>query len=208
VDHIESAAANLRRAVHELCFDGSKRPASMELGSAWPELGRGWIAEWVTELERDAATVSDDLRAAREGANEDEALVPLENAAWRLGAARTKLHAIVALFFGVPSIRIGEDKNQTISFRPSMVETRAKLRELRSASDAAKRLIDADGQLKAALLLRHQVAHSLAPLIKAHSLVLYEAALIERGGVTHYLSLHLPPKGLERMDNLGRSLAP
>ncbi len=84
-----------------------------------------------------------------------------------------------------------------------MVETRAKLRELRSGSDAAQRLIDADGQVKAALLLRHQVAHSLAPLIKAHSLVLYEAALVESGGVTHYLSLHLPPKGLERMDDIG-----
>ena len=186
-----------------LRYDGSKRPANDALRSAWPDLGRAWVAAWVDEVGRDASTIAADLRAARDAASDEQALTPLENAAWRLGAAREKLHAVIALAYGVPSLRIGNDAKQTLSFRPNIEDTRAKLRELRALSDAAQRVINADGELKASLLLRHQAAHSLAPLIKSHSLTLYEAAIIERGGVSYYESLHLPPKGLDKMSDIG-----
>jgi hypothetical protein len=197
------ATAKLREAATSLRYGSAKRPASDELRIAWPELGRTWVAAWVTELGRDAKTIASDLRTARNAATEEDALTPLENAAWRLGSAREKLHAVIALSYGVPSIRIGSDARQTLSFRPNVDETRAKLRELRSRSASAQRVIDADGQLKAALLLRHQATHSLAPLIKPNSLTLYEAAIIERGGVKDYVSCHLPPKGLDRLNDIG-----
>jgi hypothetical protein len=203
VDDVTKAVEKLRAAAMALRYDGSKRPANDALRSAWPDLGRSWVAAWVVELGRDATTVAADLRAARAAEADDDSLTPMENAAWRLGAAREKLHAVIALAYGLPSLRIGNDAKQTLSFRPNIEDTRSKLRELRTASDAAGRVIWADGQVKAALLLRHQAAHSLAPLIKAHSLTFYEAALIERGGVTAYLSLHLPPKGLKGMSDIG-----
>jgi hypothetical protein len=53
------------------------------------------------------------------------------------------------------------------------------------------------------LLLRHQATHSLAPLVKSHSLTWFGAALIERGGVNHYIAFHLPPKGLEGLEDIG-----
>lgn len=186
-----------------LRYDGSKRPANDALRSAWPDLGRSWVAAWVDELGRDASTIAADLRTARAAATDEDSVTPLENAAWRLGSAREKLHAVIALAYAVPSLRIGKDAKQTLSFRPSIDDTRAKLRELRSRSEAAQRVINADGQLKGSLLLRHQAAHSLAPLIKSHSLTLYEGAIIERGGVRYYESLHLPPKGLDKMSDIG-----
>lgn len=203
MEEVAKATELLREAAMALRYDGLKRPASDELRMAWPDLGRAWVAAWVVELGRDASLVAQGLEAGRVAATDDDALTPLENAAWRLGAAREKLHAVIALSYGLPALHIGDDAKQTLSFRPSADDTRAKLRELRSASSAAEALIQADGQLKGALLLRHQVAHSLAPLIKAHSLTFYEAALIEGGGVRGYLSLHLPAKGLEGMADIG-----
>lgn len=203
MDDVAKATAKLREAAMKLRYDGSKRPANDALRSAWPDLGRSWVAAWVDEVGRDASIIAADLCAARAGASDEDALTPLENAAWRLGAAREKLHAVIALAYGVPSLRIGRDAKQTLSFRPNIDDTRAKLRELRSHSKSAQRVINADGQLKGSLLLRHQTAHSLAPLIKSHSLTLYEAAIIERGGVNYYLSLHLPPKGLDKMSDIG-----
>jgi hypothetical protein len=200
---IEGAIEGLRGAALRLRYDGSKPPHNNELRSAWPDLGRAWVAAWVAELGRDASTIASDLGAARDASTDEDALTPLENAAWRLGVAREKFHAVIALSYGIPSLHIGDDANQTLSFRPRIEDTRAKLRELRNGSESAARVTNADGRVKAALLLRHQAAHSLAPLIKAHSLLLYEAALIERGGVMHYLSLHLPPKGLDRMKDIG-----
>jgi hypothetical protein len=143
---VEGAVEQLRSAALALRYDGSKPPHN-ELRSAWPNLGRAWVAAWVVELGRDAATIADDLRAARAAASDDHALTPLENAAWRLGVAREKFHAVIALSYGTPSLHIGDDANQTLSFRPRIEDTRAKLRELRSASESAAGVIDADGRV-------------------------------------------------------------
>jgi hypothetical protein len=200
---VEEAVAALIAAIEALRYDGSKRPASDQLRMAWPNLGRAWIAAWARELARDLRTIANDLEAAAAAPSEDEALTPLENALWRLGAAREKFYAVVALAFGIPSLQIGQDKKQTLSFRPDSETCRTKLRELQADHDAARRILDLDGELRQSLLLRHQATHSLAPLVKSHSLTWYEAALIERGGVMHYLAFHLPPKGLQDLDDIG-----
>lgn len=199
----EEAVAALVAAIDGLRYDGSKRPASDQLRMVWPDLGRAWIAEWARELGCDLATISADLEGAAAVTTENEALTPLENALWRLGAAREKFYVVVALSFGIPSLRIGDDKKQTLSFRPNVEACREKLRELQGPHEPARRILNLDGTLKQSLLLRHQATHSLAPLVKSHSLTWYEAALIERGGVQHYLAFHLPPKGLEDLDDIG-----
>lgn len=197
------AIEELVASIHRLRYDGSKRPASDSLRQGWPDLGRAWIAAWARELSRDLDVLASELDNAKSAATDDDVLTPLENAFWRLGSGREKLHAIIALCFGVPSLVIGKDKKQTLSFRPKIDDTRAALRELRPRTANAGRLIQADGRISQSLLLRNQVAHSLAPIINAHSLTWYEAALLENGGVRHYLACHLPTKGLDRMTDIG-----
>jgi hypothetical protein len=203
VSDLHETIETLRAAAFALRYDGTRPPNNPALRAAWPDLGRSWVANWVKELGRDALTIASNLTDARAAPTDEAALTPLENAAWRLGSAREKFHAVIALAYGIPSLHIGRDSKQTLSFRPSIDDTREKLKELRDRSEAADRVIGADGRVKASLLLRHQATHSLAPLIDAPSLLLYEAAIIERGGVNHYLSLHLPPKGLQEMRDIG-----
>jgi hypothetical protein len=199
VEAVEALVA----AVTTLHYDGSKRPASDELRIAWPDLGRAWIAEWVREMGRDFETIGIDLERAAATPVEAEALIPLENALWRLGAAREKFYAVIALAFGIPSLHVGADKKQTLSFRPDGEECRAKLRELQAQHEPARRILDLDGKLKQSLLLRHQATHSLAPLIRSTSLTWYEAAFVEQGGVQRYVPYSLPPKGLDDLDDIG-----
>ena len=199
----EQATAELVAAIDTLRYDGSKRPASDQLRMAWPDLGRTWIAEWARELGRDLRTVASDLNTAAAAEVEADALRPLENALWRLGAAREKFYAVIALAFGIPSLQIGDDKKQTLSFRPDNELCKAKLRELLHDHEPARRILDLDGKLRQSLLLRHQATHSLAPLVKSQSLTWYEAVLIKRGGVWAYMAYYLPPKGLQDLDDIG-----
>lgn len=52
------------------------------------------------------------------------------------------------------------------------------------------------------MLLRHQATHSLAPLVKSVSLTWFLVALIEKGGVLGYQGHHLPPNGLQSLDDI------
>lgn len=197
------ATAALVAAIDKLPYDSSRRPASDELRMAWPDVGRAWIGGWARELGRDLRTIAGDLQTAAAASTENEALVSLENAVWRLGAARDKFYAIVALAFGIPSLHIGKAKAQTLSFRPDAKAGKAKLRELQAGHEAARRIVDQDGKLRQSLLLRHQATHSLAPLVKSHSLTWFEAAIVERGGVRRYEAYHLPAQGLEHLEDIG-----
>jgi hypothetical protein len=199
----KAAAEALIEAVSELHYDPSNRPASQELRVGWPDLGRAWIRAWAEELGRDMSLISDQLGAARSSEDAALARTALENALWRLDSAREKLHTVVALIFGVPSLRIGTDKKQTLSFRADDDETRAKLKELQADHDAAAELLRHDATLKGSLLLRHQIAHSLAPVVNYVSLTWFQRAIVERGGINHYMSHHLPARGLEQMTDVG-----
>ena len=94
-DDVDGAVETLRAAAMALRYDGSKPPHNNELWSAWPDLGRAWVAAWVVELGRDASTIAADLRTARAAKTDDDALAPLENAAWRLGGAREDRKSVV-----------------------------------------------------------------------------------------------------------------
>lgn len=176
---------------------GSEGAASPELRDMWPEVGRAWAVGWAQELERDLDIIARDLKAANNADAPQDAVEPLENALWRLGAAREKFYAITALAFAVPSLRIKRDKRQTLTFQPPVEVVRSRLRQYAGDHPSATRVIELDGQVKAALLLRHQATHSLAPIVEAHSLTWYEAGFIRDGGVIGYRAFHLPPRGLE-----------
>src|SRR5262249_12961153 len=107
-----------------------------------------------------------------------------------------------ALIFGVDSFRIGGDKAQTLRFTPDIEETRAKLKGLAAVHPAAADVLRHDATLNGSLLLRHQLAHSLAPMIDPVSLTLYEVGVLRRGGAEWYEVRHLPPKGLVQQNAL------
>jgi hypothetical protein len=169
----------------------------------WPDLGRAWILAWAEELSRDMAIITTELAAARGSQQMDEARTLLENGLWRLDSAREKLHALIALIFGVPSFHIGTDKKQTLSFKPDEYDIRAKLKELQDQYPSAADLLKHDSTLKGSLLLRHQIAHSLAPVVNSVSLTWFEVGFISRGGVDGYEAKHLPAKGLKQMTDVG-----
>lgn len=200
----DAAAEALIEAISELRYDGSNRPASDGLRAGWPDVGRAWIRAWAYELQRDMWLISDELVAARLAQHEvDAARTPLENALWRLDSAREKLHTIIALIFGLPSLHIGTDKKQTLSFGADDDETGAKLKELQTDHAAAGELLKHDATLKGSLLLRHQIAHSLGPVVSYVSLTWFERAVVERGGIRYYLGQHLPARGLSQMKDVG-----
>jgi hypothetical protein len=197
------ATEALVEAIENLPYDDRKRPSSPNLRSAWPDLGRAWIAQWARELGRDLHTVATDLEQAAAATTGDEALTPLENAFWRLGGARDKFYAVIALAYGIPSLEIGDDKNQTLSFKPDHDACKQRLSELQPDHPPAARILNFDGKLADSLLLRHQATHSLAPIVKSPSLTWAEAAIIEGGGVKYYEAFHVPPKGLDQLDDIG-----
>lgn len=80
----EQVTTELVDSINALHYDGSKRPVSDGLRSAWPGMGRAWIAEWARELGRDLLTVASDLNVAAAATGEDDALTPLENARSRV----------------------------------------------------------------------------------------------------------------------------
>jgi hypothetical protein len=194
---------DLVEALARLSCTGRRLPASDELRAGWADLGRAWIIGWAEEFRRDLGTISTEISTAVEAADADAAQNPLENALWRLDSAREKLHAVIALAFGVRAPRLGADKKQTIRFDPDEEAIRAKLRELAAGFPAAQAVLDQDATAKGCLLLRHQVAHSLAPIVKAPSLTWFEVAFIQKGGVTHYEAKHLPAAGLDEMSDIG-----
>jgi hypothetical protein len=197
----KAATSALVDAVSKLRYDGLNRPASDGLRLGWPDMGRAWIRSWIDELARDLSIIEGEIATARRAEDVDQARTPLENALWRLDSAREKLHAIIALIFDVPSLYIGKDKKQTLYFTPDDDETRAKLKELNHP--AALELLKHDATLKSSLLLRHQIAHSLAPVVSSVSLTWFEVGFIVEGGVRWYEAKHLPAHGLKQMTDIG-----
>lgn len=187
-----------------LHWDPAKPPLSGGLRTAWPDLDRAWIVSWAKELERDMQLISAQLAEARAAAAPDDALVPTENTLWRLAAAREKLHAIIAFVFGVPCVRITRPTRRVPYFRVDERATRARLRALPQAE--ASEVLDADATLKGCLLLRHQLSHSLAPIVKARSVAWVEIGYVHDGRVYAYEATHLLPAGLGTDDLTPESL--
>jgi hypothetical protein len=62
--------------------------------------------------------IASDLASAQATEPSEGALAPIENALFRLDAAREKLHAIIVLAFGVPSLTIEKPQAKAPAFGP------------------------------------------------------------------------------------------
>lgn len=193
-EDLDSATSELVDAITSL--EPEEEPHTVELRSAWRDLGSTWTAEWARSLGRDLTNASAALdRAEIAGATEDGA-AEVENALWRVDAAYEKLHDVIALGLGVPALQLTKTRKGIKRFESDRRANRRRLRKLAERQAVAQTLLDVDEQIGSHrfLELRHQLTHSLAPILAWQSLLWFEVAEIdEKGGVVAYSSHHLTP---------------
>jgi hypothetical protein len=169
-------------------LDAGQLPMSDGLAIGWPDLGRRWIVLWAVELDRDVRLTGESVAAAPEIGSGPEGVAHLEVALWPLTAGREKLHALIALVFGVDALRVSKNKKRIQRFEPDRHVNRTRLNELAGDHVAATDLLALDEALARHrfLRLRHQLTHSLAPILEWRSLMWFEVAEVKRGGVIDY----------------------
>lgn len=166
-------------------------PHAPELRAIWPTIGPTWIRSWCDGLTRDLTITGREIAKSDAAAEPTDAREPLETALWRLDSAREKIHAIIALTFGIPSLRFKDGQKRVPRFRVKTDETRAKLRELATTYPAASALLSHDTTVNSKLGLRHDLAHSLASIAEYESMTWFERGVVTEGGVTRYVPNHL-----------------
>lgn len=193
-EDVGSATSKLIDAITNL--QPEEEPNTVELRSAWRDLGATWTEEWARSLGRDLTNAAAALdRAETAGATED-GVAEIENALWRVDAAFEKLHDVIALGLGVPALKLTKNRKGIKRFESDRHANRKRLRELATQHAVAQALLDVDEQIgnHRFLELRHQLTHSLAPILAWQSLLWFEVADIdEKGGVVAYSSRHLTP---------------
>jgi hypothetical protein len=193
-DAISSATDRLVDAINNL--QPREDPRTAELRSAWRDLGATWIVEWARSLGRDVTNAAAALERAEAAGATEEGATEVENALWRVDAAFEKLHDVIALGFGVPALKLNKNRKGIKRFESDRRANRKRVRDLVEQHHVAQQLLDLDEQIATHrfLELRHQLTHSLAPILAWQSLLWFEVAEIdEKGGVTSYSSRHLTP---------------
>jgi hypothetical protein len=90
-----------------------------------------------------------------------------------LSAAVEKVDAIIAIVFGPAGIELYDATARSIRFRPSFDDNSQRLRKIGTTAAERVRQARAEVEGERALLRRHQLVHSLAPLVELHDLVCY-----------------------------------
>jgi hypothetical protein len=193
-DDVGSATSTLVDAITNL--QPEEEPNTVELRSAWRDLGGTWTVEWARSLGRDLTNAAVALDRADEACATDDGAAEIENALWRVDAAFEKLHDVVALGLGVPALKLTKNRKGIKRFESDRRANRKRLRQLAEQHAVAQTLLDVDEQIgnHRFLELRHQLTHSLAPILAWQSLLWFEVAEIDKkGGVVAYSSRHLTP---------------
>lgn len=170
-------------------------PASDGLRSAWSDLGSWWAVKWSESFARDVRLAASDLDAAAASFGED-GVVHIEHALWRIDAAFEKFHDIAALTIGVAALQLNKNKRGVRRFESDRRANRTRLRELADQHPVAHEILRLDESINnhRALELRHQMTHSLAPILEWQSLVWFEVGEVDdKGHVLGYTASHLTP---------------
>jgi hypothetical protein len=193
-DEVGSATSKLVDAITNL--EPEEEPNTVELRSAWRDLGATWTVAWARSLGRDLTNAAAALDCAETAGATEDGAAEVENALWRVDAAFEKLHDVIALGLGVSALKLTKNRKGIKRFEADRRANRKRLRELAEQQAVAQTLLDVDEQIgnQRFLELRHQLTHSLAPILAWQSLLWFEVAEIdEKGGVVAYSSRHLTP---------------
>jgi hypothetical protein len=169
-------------------------PNADGLRASWHDLGVTWSLDWARAYGRDLRLAAESLDRAQELGPVDTGEAKIENALWRIDSAYEKLHDLIALGLGVPSLRLRKDRKGILRFESDRRRNRRKLREVNGPAGTDLLKLDEEVFNHRGLELRHQMTHSLAPIRQWRSLIWFEQAEVdERGGVVSYHGMNLTP---------------
>ncbi|MDP9226077.1 MAG: hypothetical protein M3P18_20010 [Actinomycetota bacterium] len=170
----DSVAARLDSAIDQL--EAETEQAPRDLNSFWIDCVRISAGAWARELLRDLRRSERALGEAATASGSppsDNQIASLEEALWRLSAAVEKIDALIAILFGPAGIEIYDATARSLRFRPSFDDNSQRLRDIGTTPAARLREARARVEGERALLRRHQLVHSLAPLVELHDLACY-----------------------------------
>jgi hypothetical protein len=174
VNKRDVALSHLELAIAQLEADTEEAPR--DLNSFWVDCvlisAGAWARELLRDLRRSERALSE-AAVASEAPPSDDEIASLEETLWRLSAATEKIDAIIAIVFGPAGIELNDATARSIRFRPSFDDNNRRLREISKASTERLRQARAKVEGERAVLRRHQLVHSLAPLVELHDLVCY-----------------------------------
>jgi hypothetical protein len=159
-------ANRLIRAVRGLPGSESPSPAGVPR-DIWLSLARGVVERWAVEFKRDLVIAVRVLRRADSEDGEEARTRRIEEALWRIAAAREKLGAVFVLSFGVPALQpYGRSVRFNATSRSTVTAARRRLNELAREHAAAVKLRRVVPELDRhpAIQLRHELSHGLAPI--------------------------------------------
>ena len=170
----DSALARLESAIAQL--EAETEEAPRDLNSFWVDCVRISAGAWARELLRDlrrSERALGEVAVASDAPPSDDQIASLEETLWRLSAAVEKIDAIIAIVFGPAGIELYDATARSIRFRPSFDDNSDRLREIGTTATEHLRKARAKVEGERALLRRHQLVHSLVPLVDLHDLVCY-----------------------------------
>ena len=151
------------------------------------------LAAWANVLVRDLSIVTNRLDAcAAGGSGYANSMTSLEDAWWRIAAARVKIGAILTMALGLPALRI--EKND-IRFKPDEKRLLGRLREIGKRDTDALRLVAALASVMPAKDMRNHLSHSYPPVwdgVVAPFTAVYMNEALDVVSVTRFV---LPPHG-------------
>lgn len=155
-------------------------PRSHELRTAWRDLGPSWIVNWAVSLGRDVRNAASALDRASELGATDEGAARVENGLWRVDSAYEKLHDVLSLSLGVPALKLNANRKGVKRFESDRKAIRKRLREVAEGYPAAGELLKLDESIAnhRFLELRHQLTHSLAPILAWQSMTSSRSACL------------------------------
>jgi hypothetical protein len=151
------------------------------------------LVAWADVLVRDLSIVTNRLDAcAADDSGYADSITSLEEAWWRIAAARVKIGAMLTLALGLPALRI--EKND-IRFKPDEKRLWRQLREIGEHDPDALRLVAALESVMPAKDMRNHLSHSYPPVwdgVVAPFTAVYMNEALDVLSVTRFV---LPPHG-------------
>jgi hypothetical protein len=151
------------------------------------------LVAWADVLVRDLSIVTNRLDAcAADDSGYADSITSLEEAWWRIAAARVKIGAILTMALGLPALRI--EKND-IRFKPDEKRLLGRLREIGKRDPDALRLVAALASVMPAKDMRNHLSHSYPPVwdsVVAPFTAVYMNEALDVVSVTRFV---LPPHG-------------
>jgi hypothetical protein len=177
-----AAITSLRDSVAAMPLGHPPLAVGLTTSGVWDSLGRRCILGWVDDAGRSCSSIASTLAVVEERGRTAETCEALEGALWRVDAAREKLEAVFVLSFGVPSLELYKSG---VKFEPNAMAIKIKLEQLAEDHEAATELAQCGKQLAehAAVRIRNQLSHQLAPIESAEPLCLIDLAHLRRGSI-------------------------